>query len=64
VEFYLQNAGRLAKEVHYVPLPKRAYELAMERFKKRIVGSMFGAKGSQVGVSIEELLAAEGKTTK
>ena len=64
VEFYLQNAGRLAKEVHYVPLPKRAYELAMERFKKRIVGSMFGAKGSQVGVSIEELLAMEAKKTK
>jgi len=64
VEFYLQNAGRLAKEVRYVPLPKRAYDLAMERFKKRVVGSMFGAKGAQVGVSIEELLAIEAKKTK
>ncbi|MFA0745447.1 MAG: hypothetical protein LASZOEIN_002258 [Candidatus Fervidibacter sp.] len=44
-----------------MPLPKRAYELALERFNKRIVGSMFGAKGSQVGVSIEELLAMEEK---
>lgn len=64
VEFYLRNAARLAKEVAYVPLPKRAYEMAMERFRKRIVGSMFGAKGSQVGLSIEELLAAEAKRTK
>ncbi|MFN3420453.1 MAG: PstS family phosphate ABC transporter substrate-binding protein [Armatimonadota bacterium] len=64
VEFYLQNAARLAREVRYVPLPKRAYELAMERFRKRTVGSMFGAKGSQVGLSIEKLLAAEEKKTK
>jgi len=64
VEFYLRNAGRLAKEVGYVPLPKRAYDLAMERFNKRIVGSMFGAKGSQVGLSIEKLLAVEAKKTK
>jgi len=64
VEFYLQNAARLAKEVKYVPLPKKAYELAMERFRKRIVGSMFGAKGSQVGLSITKLLEAEAKKTK
>lgn len=64
VEFYLQNAARLAREVKYVPLPKRAYELAMERFRKRIVGSMFGAKGSQVGLSITKLLEAEAKKTK
>jgi len=64
VEFYLQNAAKLAKEVGYVPLPKRAYELALERFNKRIVGSMFGAKGAQVGVSIEKLLAIEEKKTK
>lgn len=61
VEFYLNNAARLAKEVGYVPLPQRAYALAMARFQKRITGSVFGAKGSQVGVSIEQLLAAEGR---
>ncbi|MCS7186123.1 MAG: PstS family phosphate ABC transporter substrate-binding protein [Armatimonadetes bacterium] len=64
VEFYLQNAAKLVKEVGYVPLPKRAYDLAMERFKKRIAGSMFGAKGAQVGVSIQELLELEAKKTK
>ncbi|MGQ9518488.1 MAG: PstS family phosphate ABC transporter substrate-binding protein [Candidatus Fervidibacter sp.] len=61
VEFYLKNAGRLAKEVGYISLPKKATDLALERFRKRIVGSMFGAKGSQVGITIEELLAAEAK---
>lgn len=64
VEFYLKNAAKLVKEVRYVPLPKRAYALATQRFQKRIVGSMFGAKGSQVGVSIEQLLAMEGKKTR
>ena len=61
VEFYLRKAAQLAREVGYVSLPKRAYELAIERLRKRITGSMFGAKGSQVGLSIEKLLAAEAK---
>lgn len=64
VEFYLRNAAKLSKEVGYISLPKHAYELAMERFKKRIVGSIFGAKGVQVGVSIQELLELEAKKTK
>lgn len=61
VEFYLRNASSLAKEVGYIPLPKRAYDLALQRFRKRIVGSVFGAKGAQVGVTIEQLLSAEAK---
>ncbi len=61
VEFYLNNAGKLSKEVGYVPLPKQAYNLALERFRKRVTGSIFGAKGAQVGLTIEQLLAAEAK---
>lgn len=61
VEFYLKNASTLSKEVGYIPLPKQAYDLALQRFRKRIVGSMFGAKGAQVGVTIEQVLAAEAK---
>lgn len=61
VEFYLHNAGKLAKEVGYIPLPKQAYDLALQRFRKRVVGSVFGAKGSLVGVSLEELLRLETK---
>jgi phosphate transport system substrate-binding protein len=60
IAFYLDNAERLTTEVHYIPLPKRAYELAKERVKKRVTGSMFGGKGSQVGVSVEVLLQREG----
>lgn len=60
IAFYLDNAEHLSTEVHYIPLPTRAYELAKERVKKRVTGSMFGGKGSQVGVSIEVLLQREG----
>ncbi len=62
VEFYLRNAGALAREVGYIPLPKRAYDLVLERFRKRIVGSVFGAKGAKVGLTIEQLLKAGSKT--
>lgn len=58
VEFYLQNAAALVGEVGYVPLPARAYELALERFRSRTTGSLFSG-GSQVGVLIEDLLARE-----
>jgi len=60
VDFYLSNSERLIKDVHYIPLPAKAYDLAKERVKKRVTGSMFGGKGSQVGVSIEVLLQREG----
>lgn len=59
VTFYLENAAELVQEVGYVPLPERAYELALERFKKRITGSVFGGHGATVGVSIEEILEKE-----
>ncbi len=64
VEFYLQNAAKLSREVGYVPLPKRAYELALERFRQRVTGSVFGGK-IEVGLSVQELLEREArKTTK
>jgi len=59
VKFYLKNAAKLVKEVGYIPLPAKAYELALKRFEKRITGSVFGGKGSQVGVKIDELLQKE-----
>ncbi len=59
VRFYLQKAPELVKEVGYIPLSARSYELARERVDKRITGSLFGGKGSQVGAKIEELLEKE-----
>ena len=59
VQFYLANATKLVTEVGYIPLPDRAYPLAQARADARKTGSMFGGKGSQVGVSIEQLLERE-----
>jgi phosphate transport system substrate-binding protein len=59
VKFYLENAPMLVKEVGYIPLPGKAYALAQARVDKKVTGSLFGGKGSQVGVSIEQLLEKE-----
>ncbi|MEK6683458.1 MAG: PstS family phosphate ABC transporter substrate-binding protein [Nitrospirota bacterium] len=61
VKFYL-NAGRpLVKEVGYVALPDKVYDLVLQRFDKQVLGSVFGGKGSKVGVTLESLLTAEAK---
>ncbi len=60
VEFYLTHAGKLAKEVGYVDLPKAAYELAMQNFKNRKLGTAFGGE-AEVGVAVEDLLKREAK---
>jgi len=59
ISFYLAEGGPLVMEVGYIPLPDRDYELVKQRFDKRIVGSIFGGRGSQVGVTIEELLSGQ-----
>ena len=47
-----------AGQVGYIPLPDDAYQLAQERVQKKVTGSVF-AGGSQVGVSIQDLLKKE-----
>jgi len=59
VKFYIEHAATLAKEVGYVPLPAKVYELAKQRVEKRITGSVFGAHGSQVGMKLEDLYRVE-----
>lgn len=59
VTFYLGQGAKLVKDVKYVPLPERAYDLAKKRAGARKTGSVFDGKGSQVGVSIESLLEKE-----
>lgn len=61
VRFYFANVGKLAKEVGYIPLQPQVYKLAQERFDKRVVGSVFGGKGSRVGVKLADLLKAEAR---
>jgi phosphate transport system substrate-binding protein len=60
VEFYMKNAPTLVKQVKYVPLPAKAYSMALEHFNKGRVGTVFGGK-SEVGITIEELLKREAK---
>lgn len=60
VEFYLKNGAKLSKEVGYVDLPVKAYELAMQNFKKKKLGTGFGGE-AEVGVSVEDLLKREAK---
>ncbi|MFM2062689.1 MAG: hypothetical protein RLZZ507_2359 [Cyanobacteriota bacterium] len=60
VQFYLQNAPKLVKEVRYVPLPNSAYTTAQSHFNKKRFGSIFGGKEA-VGLKIEELMRREAK---
>jgi phosphate transport system substrate-binding protein len=54
-EFYVRNAGVLAAEVQYVPLPAEAYAKALARLEKLEFGTAFQGHPA-VGVSITELL--------
>jgi phosphate transport system substrate-binding protein len=60
VEFYLQNAAKLVKQVKYVALPASAYTLGLEHFHKGKLGTVFDGE-AQVGVKIEDLLKREAK---
>lgn len=61
IDFYLNvdNATELVREVGYIPLPSNIIELAQQRFANRVPGSIYGGEGSQVGVTLEDLLKAE-----
>jgi len=60
VAFYLKEGAKLAKEVKYVPLPAKSYELSADHLKKGKLGTVFGGK-NEIGIKIEELLAREAK---
>ncbi|HLC48863.1 MAG TPA: PstS family phosphate ABC transporter substrate-binding protein [Candidatus Andersenbacteria bacterium] len=57
VEYYLNQAGQLVPQVGYITLPGDAYERALDKFKKRTIGSIF-AGGSQVGITVDTILDA------
>lgn len=60
VEYYLKHAANLSKEVGYVDLPAKAYDLSRKNFNNKKTGTGFGGV-PEVGVSVEELLTREGK---
>jgi phosphate transport system substrate-binding protein len=61
VEFYLAQGGALAEEVGYVPLGEQGYKLVTAHFTSRKTGTVFEEGGSQVGLTIEQLLARESR---
>jgi phosphate transport system substrate-binding protein len=60
LRFYLTTGAKLVEEVGYVPLPPKAYEVARKHLEEKKLGTVFGGT-PEVGVTIEELLAREGK---
>ena len=59
VDFHMREGGPLVDEVGYISLSDELYEMAARRFADRRIGTIFGAGGSQVGVSLEDLLSLE-----
>lgn len=56
VNFYLENAPTLVKEVKYVPLPAEDYTAVKAHFKAMKPGTGFGGK-NEVGIKITDLLS-------
>jgi phosphate transport system substrate-binding protein len=59
VESYFTDGKELIAEVGYVQLTEPIYQLAQKHFSDRKTGTAFGQGGSQVGVTLEDLLARE-----
>ena len=60
VEFYMKHGAKLSLEVKYLPLPDKAYATNLDHLKKGKLGTAFGGV-AEVGITIEELQAREGK---
>jgi phosphate transport system substrate-binding protein len=59
VESYFTRGKDLVAEVGYVQLTDQIYQLAQKHFAERKVGTAFGEGGSQVGLTLEELLTRQ-----
>lgn len=55
-QYYLQNAGRFASQVGYIPLPASAYDAYLQRVRARTQGTAFGGRQA-IGVTIAEVIA-------
>jgi phosphate transport system substrate-binding protein len=61
VEFAMTKAVPLIKEVKYLPLPDRAYQLGLKKFRDGKAGSVFGGV-PEVGISIDEVVSREARS--
>jgi phosphate transport system substrate-binding protein len=57
VSFYLNEGVPLVREVGYIPLSDREYELVRERFTARKTGSAYLGGDGQSGMTLEERLS-------
>jgi phosphate transport system substrate-binding protein len=62
VNFYLTHGAKAAKEVQYVPLPAKAYEIGKGRLAGMKTGTIF-AGHADVGVKFDDVLADSKLTT-
>lgn len=60
VDYYLNNAEAVVKQVKYIPLSMKDYRHTMVNYKVKKTGTAFGGE-AEVGVTIEELLKREPK---
>jgi phosphate transport system substrate-binding protein len=56
VDFYLGHVNTLAERLGYLQLGEDAYKLVAERRNARWTGTVFGGEGSQVGMTLQQLL--------
>lgn len=63
IKFYLTEGGKLANEVHYLPLPANTYQQVQARFNQMTKGSVFGGV-PEIGVSVDDLLKRESVPAK
>ena len=57
LDFYVSEAPELVREVGYVPLTPKEYELVASRVQRRVTGSAFDGKGAPAGTSLEAVLS-------
>ena len=55
VQYYISNAGRIARETGYISLPANAYQTYAQRATQRQAGTAFGGR-NEIGMTITELL--------
>lgn len=59
INFYVENAPILAKELGSVPLSTESYQLILKKVNEKRTGSSFADGRSTISINMEELLNAE-----
>ena len=60
VQYYLENAAKLARQVGYVPFVAKTYEAVKARFTKNMTGTTFGSDLAKKTHNVDQLVAANG----